>query len=401
MGVSQEQVFVSQLSEHFKLNHASENFSMNHMVQNIEQDNHCSPAIDICQQHLNDSDLHIQPLVNNKSFITQYEECGFHDSQILKQMEDENIFSHKFPNICAQCCKPIQDRYFLSAVEKKWHIGCLFCCICKKSLDKAGSCFSKDENIYCKVDYFRIFGARRCSKCLASISSTELVMRAKQLVFHVSCFSCEVCNTHLTKGDQYAIKNSSILCRMHFDKVVEDQTTNFMSMQTKYAKSLDITSTQSAEEPNVYGGFFNSSNVETPQQPRQKGRPRKRKHKDIERMTANLDLNKEYLELGFSRDSLSNSSRAKRMRTSFKHHQLRAMKSYFAINHNPDAKDLKQLSQKTGLPKRVLQVWFQNARAKFRRVISKQDGKPGEIDEYETYPSPIRLGSVTSPGSVE
>lgn len=49
-------------------------------------------------------------------------------------------------------------------------------------------------------------------------------------------------------------------------------------------------------------------------------------------------------------------SRTKRMRTSFKHHQLRTMKSYFAINHNPDAKDLKQLSQKTGLPKRVLQV---------------------------------------------
>ena len=49
-------------------------------------------------------------------------------------------------------------------------------------------------------------------------------------------------------------------------------------------------------------------------------------------------------------------ARPKRMRTSFKHHQLRAMKSYFAINHNPDAKDLKQLSQKTGLSKRVLQV---------------------------------------------
>lgn len=59
--------------------------------------------------------------------------------------------------------------------------------------------------------------------------------------------------------------------------------------------------------------------------------------------------------------------RQKRMRTSFKHHQLRVMKSYFELNHNPDAKDLKQLSQKTGLSKRVLQVWFQNARAKFRR----------------------------------
>ncbi|KAL8174167.1 UNVERIFIED_CONTAM: LIM/homeobox protein Lhx2 [Gekko kuhli] len=47
--------------------------------------------------------------------------------------------------------------------------------------------------------------------------------------------------------------------------------------------------------------------------------------------------------------------KTKRMRTSFKHHQLRTMKSYFAINHNPDAKDLKQLAQKTGLTKRVLQ----------------------------------------------
>lgn len=46
----------------------------------------------------------------------------------------------------------------------------------------------------------------------------------------------------------------------------------------------------------------------------------------------------------------------KRMRTSFKHHQLRIMKQYFNLNHNPDAKDLKQLSQKTSLSKRVLQV---------------------------------------------
>lgn len=54
--------------------------------------------------------------------------------------------------------------------------------------------------------------------------------------------------------------------------------------------------------------------------------------------------------------AMTPNSRNKRMRTSFKHHQLRTMKSYFAINQNPDAKDLKQLAQKTGLSKRVLQV---------------------------------------------
>lgn len=74
------------------------------------------------------------------------------------------------------------------------------------------------------------------------------------------------------------------------------------------------------------------------------------------------DLNADYIDMPFGRGGPGtpgmpgSNSRTKRMRTSFKHHQLRTMKSYFAINHNPDAKDLKQLSQKTGLPKRVLQV---------------------------------------------
>lgn len=61
------------------------------------------------------------------------------------------------------------------------------------------------------------------------------------------------------------------------------------------------------------------------------------------------------------------------------------MKSYFELNHNPDAKDLKQLSQKTGLSKRVLQVWFQNARAKFRR------GQSNPNDPAETSPTSISI----------
>lgn len=78
------------------------------------------------------------------------------------------------------------------------------------------------------------------------------------------------------------------------------------------------------------------------------------------------DLNADYIDMPFGRGGPATpgipgaNSRTKRMRTSFKHHQLRTMKSYFAINHNPDAKDLKQLSQKTGLPKRVLQVSFRS-----------------------------------------
>jgi len=52
-------------------------------------------------------------------------------------------------------------------------------------------------------------------------------------------------------------------------------------------------------------------------------------------------------------------ARPKRIRTTFKCHELQLMKSYFELNHNPDNNDLKQLSHKTGLSKRVLQASHQ------------------------------------------
>uniref|UniRef100_A0A1B0AM15 Homeobox domain-containing protein n=1 Tax=Glossina palpalis gambiensis TaxID=67801 RepID=A0A1B0AM15_9MUSC len=262
------------------------------------------------------------------------------------------------------------------------------------------------------------FGTRRCSRCLASIGSTELVMRARNLVFHVTCFCCVVCQTPLTKGDQYGIIDALIYCRTHYTMAREGDAASTSlgsavvpgvggASSYPYSSQFgsppnDSSSPHSDPTRMVPSGIFaTASHVISglPQPPRQKGRPRKRKPKEIEALTANigrqckyfshipyklwkfnlqqcpqiLDLNTEYLDFGRG-SHMSASSRTKRMRTSFKHHQLRTMKSYFAINHNPDAKDLKQLSQKTGLPKRVLQVWFQNARAKWRRMMMKQDG---------------------------
>lgn len=81
-------------------------------------------------------------------------------------------------------------------------------------------------------------------------------------------------------------------------------------------------------------------------------------HTDMQ--STSLDLSYDGSQSPGSGSSMSQQTRNKRMRTSFKHHQLRTMKSYFAINQNPDAKDLKQLSQKTGLSKRVLQVIYPN-----------------------------------------
>ena len=61
------------------------------------------------------------------------------------------------------------------------------------------------------------------------------------------------------------------------------------------------------------------------------------------------------------------SKKSKRIRTSFKVHQLIAMKELFEQEKNPDSGKLTTLSKQIDLPKRVLQVWFQNARAKHRK----------------------------------
>ncbi|KAL1380420.1 hypothetical protein pipiens_001419 [Culex pipiens pipiens] len=360
---------------------------------------------------------------------------------------------------CAGCDMPIQDRFYLSAVERKWHATCLQCCVCRQTLEGANSCFSRDGNIYCKTDYYsfyrnfhpdedydednaktkhvqtqlethhcetpafttvrkfsplsgtRVFGSRRCSKCLASISSSELVMRARHLVFHIRCFCCAICNTLLNKGDHFTIRDSAVLCRSHIDIPGLDPGTPLpLAMQCQYPSQYGSSpsaplspsdSTGSSKMPPA--GYFSPHHpvAALPQQPRQKGRPRKRKPKDIEAMTASLgrfsgpiDLNTEYLDLGFSR-GLGSSSRAKRMRTSFKHHQLRTMKSYFAINHNPDAKDLKQLSQKTGLPKRVLQEG---------KIIDSDKGDGSlDLDGYVSHSpgSYIMGGGPGSPSSLD
>lgn len=280
---------------------------------------------------------------------------------------------------CAGCGGRIHDRYYLLAVDRQWHAHCLKCCECKLPLDSELTCFARDGNIYCKEDYYRMFAVTRCGRCHAGISANELVMRARDIVYHLHCFSCTSCGVPLSKGDHFGMREGLIYCRPHYE----------LLDYCDHADPMDL----------VYRGGDSPGYYPSTPPHHQKGRPRKRKlGSDGESTCGELPVTMRMAaatlemlqqgELSSSLDSLSydssvtspasstgqQSQRTKRMRTSFKHHQLRTMKTYFAINQNPDAKDLKQLAQKTGLSKRVLQVWFQNARAKWRRNLMRQEG---------------------------
>ncbi|XP_032334293.1 LIM/homeobox protein Lhx2 isoform X1 [Camelus ferus] len=377
--------------------------------------------------------------------------------------------------LCAGCGGKISDRYYLLAVDKQWHMRCLKCCECKLNLESELTCFSKDGSIYCKEDYYRRFSVQRCARCHLGISASEMVMRARDLVYHLNCFTCTTCNKMLTTGDHFGMKDSLVYCRLHFEALLQGEYPAHFNHADVAAAAAAAAAAKSAglgaAGANPLGlPYYNGVGTV------QKGRPRKRKSPgpgaDLAAYNAALSCNENDAEHLDRDQPYPSSQKTKRMRTSFKHHQLRTMKSYFAINHNPDAKDLKQLAQKTGLTKRVLQaealpadeergllvledgwveqitflvaaalesqparapeghrecmvwsnlpviqVWFQNARAKFRRNLLRQEntgvdksteaalqtgtpsGPASELSNASLSPSstPTTLTDLTSP----
>ncbi|CAG2170298.1 unnamed protein product [Oppiella nova] len=345
---------------------------------------------------------------------------------------------------CAGCGSFIMDRYYLSAVDRQWHVQCLKCSQCKIALDSELTCFSRDGHIYCKEDYYRIFAMKRCSRCGQGIYASELVMRVRDNIYHMQCFTCAWCNTTLAQGDYFGLKDNLVYCRTHYEML----TCGHFLLTSENAIHPSAHDRNGSSQPIMpaYGSIYSGApttaggGAVTAVTGVRKGRPRKRKATDgtpihdthspgvattpsaqSPTLANSIDSNvvsnlSSSLDTGCMSDgqsSMNGSSlvlsghasgqRTKRMRTSFKHHQLRTMKSYFSINQNPDAKDLKQLSQKTGLSKRVLQVWFQNARAKWRRNNLKlpdgQDISLGGSQSLLAHPSTPSTGIDSPNGS--
>lgn len=58
--------------------------------------------------------------------------------------------------ICAGCGRQIADRFYLYTEDTPWHVSCLQCSQCARTLDQEVTCFARDGNIYCRKDYQRL-----------------------------------------------------------------------------------------------------------------------------------------------------------------------------------------------------------------------------------------------------
>ena len=238
-------------------------------------------------------------------------------------------------------------------------------------------------------------------------------MKARQFLFHVDCFCCDTCGTLLKKGDLFGMYEDHLYCRSHYEMATAATlassdliplphhgppgvvTSNGPFTPDPMCHSPDGGAGQSpygrlhlpfppppgpggfppgAEPPPVGwypppgdypggpmggpgggpggpGGEFQYDNNNEPMLKKRRGR-KKRKVETFAAMNGYLEAS------GYppGMDGQGGPGKTKRARTSFKHHQLRIMKHHFQINQNPDSRELKILSQKTQLDKKVLQV---------------------------------------------
>ncbi|XP_013997185.1 LIM/homeobox protein Lhx9 [Salmo salar] len=244
------------------------------------------------------------------------------------------------PLVCAGCEGRVCDRFVLLAAGRAWHEACLRCSQCQCELQTHLTLFCRDGSIYCQQDYCRLFSVGRCARCSQPIPSSAMVMRSGDLTFHPECFSCQECDVTLMPGNLYSQQGQSLYCQSHYHDDCSAPPSHKLHLKQREGEGEESVS---SPEPRLEDGVTG-------------GRARRR---------------------------------TKRIRTCFRSEQLRAMESYFALKHNPDGKDWSCLSHRTGLPKRVLQVWFQNARAKLRRSLSADESQSNS-------PAPQRFDTMAT-----
>ncbi|XP_013880320.1 LIM homeobox transcription factor 1-alpha isoform X1 [Austrofundulus limnaeus] len=248
--------------------------------------------------------------------------------------------------LCAGCESPIADRFLLRVNERSWHETCVKCAVCLSAL--SGTCYCRDRLLYCKHDYEKLF-VRKCSACLQVIGRSELIMRVLGQVYHLGCFSCCECERRLQRGDEFVLKEGQLLCRMDYEKEREMlaaiSPTPTESDLISQAHTVVICFSCSVKSEDEDGGGGSGGG---------KGGDESKEHK-----------------------------RSKRPRTILTTQQRRAFKASFEVSAKPCRKVRETLAAETGLTVRVVQVWFQNQRAKMKKIARRQQQQQQQQQEQE------------------
>ncbi|BHF81146.1 LIM/homeobox protein Lhx2 [Sparganum proliferum] len=304
------------------------------------------------------------------------------DVDVFRMADPIGIIRSMPNNICEGCHAPIDERFFLAVDNQLWHAACLRCDACRGDLQWDQSCFIYKGRVLCRADYQSL---SLCPGCDRRLSEDDLVFRlAERIVYHSECLRCHACGEVLHLGDTYALLGGrSVVCAKHATAAADVKAEPHIYEGLSYSDQQSGVMTAERGAPGTRKGkksgkrslkkthcgvqldrlkSLSSSHVRRHQQQLPEPSVFTEDNSSLDRPTENSKLSVPVEKSKKARGSRCRSSAIngttrskKRIRTSFKHDQLRAMKAHFELNQNPDSKDLRQLSDETGLTKRVLQ----------------------------------------------
>ncbi|XP_063927234.1 LIM/homeobox protein Lhx5 isoform X1 [Zophobas morio] len=309
---------------------------------------------------------------------------------------------------CAGCEKPILDKFLLNVLERTWHADCVRCFDCHAPL--TDKCFSREGKLFCRSDFFRRYGTK-CGGCGQGISPSDLVRKARDKVFHLNCFTCLVCRKQLSTGEElYVLDDNKFICKddyLNGNKTAAisghhqggssseltickgiapvtsvSPTFNFKSNSLMGSASEDeedddnSTASSVLKHHSLHGslppapGETNNNSLPHSDISSSIGQDSKTGQDDSEDQNS-LDGDAEMRDSqteNKSPDDSSAGSKRRGPRTTIKAKQLEILKTAFSQTPKPTRHIREQLAKETGLPMRVIQVWFQNKRSKERRL---------------------------------
>uniref|UniRef100_H2Y8J0 Uncharacterized protein n=1 Tax=Ciona savignyi TaxID=51511 RepID=H2Y8J0_CIOSA len=259
------------------------------------------------------------------------------------------------PVLCAGCSRPIYDKYYMWVDQRSWHEACVQCSVCMRPLQE--SCYTKNCKLYCQQDYKQL---QKCKKCAGVITRDEFVNQVNGYPYHVRCFSCDVCHRQLESGDHYLNDEmyNQICCKSCHDRddVILD---HYIRGEDDSASDSEKSDDDVFAQPTMHmqGGKHYST---YPGQPHHLGIMRGKNGSK----TSPSDMH---------HGSVSgDGKRSKRPRTILTTSQRRKFKASFEVSQKPCRKVRETLAAETGLSPRVVQVWFQNQRAKMKKLARRQ-----------------------------